>query len=327
MSATATPRADAPRLTRHPDGITAIDAEYLRPGFDAVHLIVHDGRAAFIDSGTSHSVAYLLAALEVLGIARDAVDYVFLTHVHLDHAGGAGRLLQALPRARAVLHPRGAPHLTDPARLVAASIAVYGEQNYRRLYGDIVPLAPQRVLVTSDAQRLTLAGRALDCLHTPGHALHHQSIVDHGSGSVFSGDTFGVSYRELDTARGAFIMPTTTPTQFDPQQLVASIERLLGCLAPAGPRAMYLTHFSRVTDVARLGADLKALVPQFVELALAHAGAADRADRINGALRELVFERARAHGCRHSAMQLEELLGPDLDLNTQGLLAWLERRR
>lgn len=98
-----------PRLQRHPDGITAIDTEYMHPGLAAAHVIAHGGRAAFVDTGTTHSVPRLLAALDELGIARDAVDYVILTHVHLDHAGGAGRLMQALPQARAVLHPRGAP--------------------------------------------------------------------------------------------------------------------------------------------------------------------------------------------------------------------------
>ena len=135
-----------PQLTRYADGITAVDVEYIRPGIAAAHIIEHGGRAAFVDTGTTHSVPYLLAALEELGIERAAVDFVFLTHVHLDHAGGAGALMQALPNARAVLHPRGAPHLIDPAKLIAASIDVYGEAVYRRLYGEIVPLPKERVL-------------------------------------------------------------------------------------------------------------------------------------------------------------------------------------
>src|SRR5690348_9955539 len=114
-------------LISYPHGITAIDTDYIRPGLAASHLIVQSGRAAFVDVGTNHSVPRLLAALEALGLAREAVDYVLLTHVHLDHAGGAGALLRELPRARAVIHPRGAPHLINPARLVMASIAVYGE--------------------------------------------------------------------------------------------------------------------------------------------------------------------------------------------------------
>src|SRR3984957_1217959 len=127
-----------PRLTRYAHGITAVDVEYIRPGAAAAHIIEHGQRAAFVDTGTTHSVPYLLAALEELGIERAAVDFVFLTHVHLDHAGGAGALMQALPNARAVLHPRGAAHLIDPAELLRASIDVYGEAVYRRLYGEIV---------------------------------------------------------------------------------------------------------------------------------------------------------------------------------------------
>ena len=106
----------------HPDGITAVDTEYVRAGLAASHIIAHEGRAAFVDTGTTHSVPQLLSALEELGLARDAVDYVILTHVHLDHAGGAGQLMRALPQARAVIHPRGAPHMIDPAKLIAGSM-------------------------------------------------------------------------------------------------------------------------------------------------------------------------------------------------------------
>ncbi|MGH7058680.1 MAG: MBL fold metallo-hydrolase, partial [Acetobacteraceae bacterium] len=151
-----------PRLFRHPDGITAVDTEYLHPGHAAAHIVQHGGHAAFVDVGTNDSVPYLLAALDALGIARDAVDYLLLTHVHLDHAGGAGRLMRELPNATAVLHPRGAPHMIDPARLIAGSRAVYGEERFSRLYGDIVPIPAERVRVTRDGDTLSLYGRELD---------------------------------------------------------------------------------------------------------------------------------------------------------------------
>ena len=249
-------RPVAPRLYRHPHGITAVDAEYLYPGHAAAHLISDGGRAAFVDVGTNYSVPYLLAALEALGIERSAVDYLLLTHVHLDHAGGAGALLQELPNARALLHPRGAAHLIDPQKLIAGSRQVYGEERFARLYGELVPLPAARVHQVQDGERVTLGARTLELIHTPGHALHHYAVVDAAHASIFPGDTFGISYRALDTAQGAFIFPTTTPTQFDPQQLVASIERMLSYR----PESMYLMHFSRVTDVPRLGASLKAQV-------------------------------------------------------------------
>jgi glyoxylase-like metal-dependent hydrolase (beta-lactamase superfamily II) len=317
------PAMARPRLQRHPDGITAIDAEYVRPGLAASHLIAHEGRAAFVDTGTTHSVPQLLAALEELGLARDAVDYVILTHVHLDHAGGAGQLMQALPQARAVIHPRGAPHMIDPAKLIAGSMAVYGEARYRELYGELVPIPAERVVTTQDGQRLSLAGRPLEFVHTPGHALHHQAIVDLEHRSIFTGDTFGLSYREFDTEQGAFIVPTTTPTQFDPEQLIASLDRLLGY----GPQALYLTHYSRVTEVPRLAELLKLQIHEFVKIARGHRGEANRFQSISADMRALWLQLLRRHGCTLTEAQIDEVLGGDLELNTQGLIAWLDRER
>jgi glyoxylase-like metal-dependent hydrolase (beta-lactamase superfamily II) len=312
-----------PKITRYEDGISAVDVEYVRPGMAAAHIIEQDGHAAFVDTGTTHSVPYLLAALAELGIERAAVDYVFLTHVHLDHAGGAGALLKALPNARAVLHPRGAPHLIDPSKLIASAIKVYGADNYRRLYGELVPLPKERVIVTNDLERMRLGTREFEFVSTPGHALHHQAIVDLAHAGIFTGDTFGLSYRELDTARGAFIVPTTTPTQFDPEQLIHSIDRLMAY----EPRYLFLMHYSRVRDVPRLGTELKHQVREFVRIALENAHREDRAAAIAADMRELWQDLARAHGCVLSDEELEEILGKDVDLNVQGLVAWLERRK
>ena len=313
----------AARLFRHPDGITAVDTEYVHPGHAAAHVIQHEGRAAFVDVGTNDSVPHLLSALDALGIERQAVDYLLLTHVHLDHAGGAGRLLRELPNAVAVLHPRGAPHMIDPAKLVAGSRAVYGEERFRRLYGEIVPIPAERVRVTRDGDTLSLAGRELEILHTPGHALHHQAFVDRAHACIFTGDTFGVSYRELDSPRGAFIVPTTTPTQFDPAQLIDSIDRLLSY----SPEAMYLMHFSRVTDVQRLGESLKGQIRELTRIAEQSAAASDRAAAIRAGMSELWRELAVRHGCRLAPERILDFLEGDLELNTQGLVAWLQRRR
>ncbi|HUN27671.1 MAG TPA: MBL fold metallo-hydrolase [Steroidobacteraceae bacterium] len=308
-------------IIQYPHGITAIDTGYIRPGLAAAHLIVEAGHAAFIDVGTNDSVPRLLAALEHLGIARAAVDFVLLTHVHLDHAGGAGVLLTELPNARAVVHPRGAPHLADPARLIAASIAVYGEAHYRALYGEIAPIPRERILLARNGERIELGGRRLLTIDTPGHALHHCSILDEAHANVFTGDTFGLSYRELDTAAGAFVLPTTTPTQFDPEQLIASIDRIL----ELAPQAAFLMHFSRITGLQRIGESLKAQVRELAALARRHAADPDREVAIREEMRSLWHARARAHGITLPGERLDQVLGMDLELNAQGLVAWLER--
>ncbi len=311
------------RLTRHPDGITAVDTEYVRPGLAAAHIIQHRGGAAFVDVGTNYSVPHLLAALQELAISPQDVDYVFITHVHLDHAGGAGLLLQSLPAARLVVHPRGAPHLIEPAKLIAASKTVYGEDLYRRLYGELVPVPAGRVITSEDAQLIDLRGRPLQLLHTPGHALHHYCLVDLEHHNVFTGDTFGLSYRELDTAQGAFGVPTTTPSQFDPVQLISSIDRLMA----TEPRAAYLMHYSRVTGLPAIAASLKAQIPELAAMALRHADAADPYAAIYADMRALWIRLATRHGLAEPAASVDEYLSKDLDLNTQGLISWLQRQR
>ena len=311
----------SPKLLHHPDGITAVDTEYLQPGHAASHIIQDAGHAAFVDVGTNYSVPHLLAGLEALGIAREAVDYVFLTHVHLDHVGGAGLLMRELPKARAVLHPRGAPHVIDPEKLIAGSKVVYGEERFQKLYGDLLPIPAARVDAAQDGQRYRLGGRELELIHTPGHALHHYAVVDSAHASIFPGDTFGISYRETDSPRGAFITPTTSPTQFDPEQLIASIERM----AAYAPKAMYLMHFSRVTDVPRLAEMLKVQIRAIVHIAQRHAAAQDRYTAIRADMLDLWLGLAHEHGVPLSDAQIATVLRGDLDLNTQGLLVWLDR--
>jgi len=303
--------------------ITAIDTGFFRPQFDASHLIVHNNRAAFIDVGTNYSIPRLLEALAAKGIGIDAVDWVILTHVHLDHAGGAGLAMQQFPNAKLVVHPRGARHMIDPSALIAGATAVYGAEEIARSYGTLVPVPAERVVEAPDGHVVDLAGRPLLCLDTPGHARHHISIYDATSRAFFTGDTFGLSYREFDTDRGAYILPTSTPVQFEPDALKASIARML----EREPQQMFLTHYSRVTDVPRLARDLYEQIDAMVAIAQRHATGADRHARIADDLAALYTSRAQAHGCTLDAAQVRELLVMDIELNTQGLEVWLDKQR
>ncbi len=302
-------------------GISAIDTGFFRPLFDASHLIVENGRAAFVDTGTNYSVPRLLDELRDKQLDVDAVDYVILTHVHLDHAGGAGLLMSELPNARAVIHPRGVRHMVDPSALIAGATAVYGAEEIQRSYGELVPIPAERIDTAGDGHVIDLAGRKLLCLDTPGHARHHICIHDERSAAFFTGDTFGLSYREFDTDKGAFILPTSTPVQFEPDALHASINRMLGFK----PQQMFLTHYSRVTDVERLAGDLHEQIDAMVAIAHAHATGPDRHARIADGLAAMFIARAQAHGCSFGSGRVRELLEMDIELNTQGLEVWLDK--
>lgn len=304
------------------NGISAIDTGFYRPNFDASYLVVENGHAAFVDVGTNHSIPRLLDALAQKNLSVDAVDYVILTHVHLDHAGGAGLLMQKLPTARAVVHPRGARHMIDPSQLIAGATAVYGEEEIQRSYGTLVPIDAARVDTADDHHVIDLAGRQLLCIDAPGHARHHMTIYDERSRGFFTGDTFGLSYREFDTDQGAFILPTSTPVQFEPDALHASINRMIGF----HPTQMFLTHFGRVTDVAKRATDLHHQIDAMAEIARLHAADSDRHAKIVRDLGDLYVTRAKSHGCTLDDAKIRELLAMDIELNAQGLEVWIDKQ-
>ena len=304
-------------------GIHVIDTGFVRPRLDAAYLIVAQGRGAFVDCGVNHSVPRLLAALAEAGLTPADVDWLILTHVHLDHAGGAGKLLRQLPEARLVVHPRGARHMIDPSRLWAGAAAVYGEAEMQRSYGRLVPVPAGRVVEAPDGHEVDLAGRRLICLDTPGHARHHNAIFDPASGWVFSGDTFGVSYREFDTAQGPFIVPATSPSEFDPPALHRSIDRLLA-LKPA---AVCPTHYGPLTPVERLATDLHEQIDAMVSIGRAAAvlPAGERHAHLRAELRALYTGRAARHGWTGGEAAAAEWLVIDIELNAQGLGVWLDQ--
>jgi len=187
----------------------------------------------------------------------------------------------------------------------------------------VVGVDAERVRISHDGQTIALAGRPLQALHTPGHARHHHCIWDARSRGFFTGDTFGLSYREFDTDRGAWLLPTTTPVQFDPVALAASVRRLL----EERPDWMYLTHFGRVGDVPRLAAMFLEQLDAVVALGRGLRDVPDRHAPLKRGLADLYVQRLRAHGCTLPRAHIEELLAMDLELNAQGMAIWLDKER
>jgi glyoxylase-like metal-dependent hydrolase (beta-lactamase superfamily II) len=313
-----------PITTYFGHGITAVDTNYVRPRLDASHVILRNGRAAFVDTGTTHSVPNLLTGLLSAGALPDQVDYVFLTHIHLDHAGGAGELMRHLPEAKVVVHPRGATHMVDPAKLIEGTKAVYGEAEFTRLYGEIPGIPAERVIQASDGMKLRLGKSEFQLIHTPGHALHHYCIVDPDSESVFTGDTFGISYRVFDTEKGPFIFPATTPVHFDPVQAHASLDRIMSYK----PKSVFLTHYSRVGNPEMLVKDMHEGIDAHVQIAESVSGTGEeRLKELRQKIHAWLVKRVRAHGCTLDQATVDLWLEMDVDLNAKGLAVWLERKR
>jgi glyoxylase-like metal-dependent hydrolase (beta-lactamase superfamily II) len=248
---------------------------------------------------------------------------VIVTHVHLDHAGGTGSLMQELPNATLVVHPRGARHMIDPSRLEASARAVYGDEEYEKQHGALIGVPEERLRIMEDGGELQIGARTLQFIDTPGHARHHFCVWDEVSRGWFSGDTFGISYRELDTAAGPFIFPTTTPIQFDPPALIDSIGRLM----EREPENVYLTHFGRVRDPQRLSGDLVTGVRQFARWGEEFREHPERSERIRSAMMTWLVDGARQHGVELPDKDLRQIFEGDVELNSQGIEFWLDHPR
>jgi len=303
-------------------GISCIEAYYQRPHLACCYLLIEDGEAAILDTGATNTAPMVMELLARKGLTPEQVKYVIPTHVHLDHAGGAGELMALLPNAQLVVHPAGARHMIDPSRLIAGATAVYGEAQFKRDYGSLTPVEASRVIKASDGFTLALGSRSLLCLDTPGHARHHICIWDERSKGFFTGDTFGIVYPELTTDQGAFIFLPSTPVQFDPDAWRQTIERLMSYQ----PERMYLTHYGSVDAPAPLAERLHQEIDAYVEIAEG-CDPENRYPSLFSALSSYYRSALERHGCDLSGSLFEDILHMDIGLCAQGLEVWLQRRQ
>lgn len=304
-------------------GIICIETHFQRPGLASCYLLQSEGEAALIDTGTARTTDNIMQLLELLGLAPSQVKYVIPTHVHLDHAGGAGQLMQRLPEAELVMHHYGASHMIDPSKIAAGSAAVYGDEEFEKQFVELLPIDANRVIKATDGMLVQLGLRELVCLDTAGHARHHICLWDQQSGGIFSGDTFGIAYPELTTDQGPFMLLPATPTQFDPESWHQTLDRLISL----HPSRFYLTHYGSVQNPQPLAEVLHTEIDSYVAIALSYADTDDPVDELEAALWEHFRRRLQAHGNRQSRQEQERLLAMDVRLCAQGLQVWLQRSR
>jgi len=213
--------------------------------------------------------------------------------------------------------------MIDPSKLVAGTEAVYGKEQTAATYGTIVPIDENRILLPEDEHWLELNGRSLQTIYTEGHARHHYVLNDPASKGVFTGDSFGVSYRELDTENGEIAFPTSTPVQFDPGEAHKSVDRIMAC----EPQQLFLTHYSRVDDLERLAMEMHDGIDAYVVIARQHEQDDDRPAAIREGLFEYYVDRLGSHGYSGDREMIQSIMGIDVELNAQGLEVWLERKK
>lgn len=306
------------RLEAVADGIHRFDTRYIRARHTSCLIVVDHDRAAIFDCGVPANVDALLAAVEALGVAPEAVDYVIASHAHLDHMAGIGALARRLPAARIAAHPSAAPHLVDPTKLVKGARALFGGEFFDREYGAVEPVPAERIVETPDEEVLVLGSRELQLLHTPGHAWHHQSLLDIRSRTVLAADAFGVSYPELVGPDGPFAMPTTAPPQLAPAEMHASIDRLVGLR----PQRVLPTHFAPIDRPGPVAEDLHRMLDEWLQLAQQADSPEQLLERLGDACAAELGRRGRGD----EAAAMRENYALDLWLNAQGLWYWRQRQ-
>jgi glyoxylase-like metal-dependent hydrolase (beta-lactamase superfamily II) len=299
------------------DGISVIDSEYYSKDFAAIYLLKQKNKVIIIETGTNYSVPHVKEALSQVGLSFSDVSYVIPTHVHLDHAGGAGLLMMQCQNAALVVHPRGARHLIDPSKLVAGAKAVYGENKFKEYYGEIFPIDANRVIQADDNFILDFDGRELRFIDTPGHARHHFCIWDKATKSMFTGDTFGISYRDLDHQDELYILPSTSPVQFDPEALIQSINRIM----EFKPERVCLTHFSAIKPTKKVTNKLIESIHFVSNLAIKYADKNDSESIIYKKMMDYFLEGLNEIGFQNNDYA-KDRLSLDVLINTQGLIYW-----
>jgi glyoxylase-like metal-dependent hydrolase (beta-lactamase superfamily II) len=221
------------------DGITAIDTRMVGRYLVTSAYLVEAEEPALIETGPTTSADAVARGLDALGMTADQLAHIVVTHIHLDHAGGAGTLARRYPAATIWVHGRGAPHLADPTRLVASTARTYGPDRMREFFGDVLPIPSDRLRTMADGDRVRFGNRSVGVLETPGHASHHVCLVDSLTGALFAGDALGVHLPDVRVLR-----PATPPPEFDIELACASIDRI----AERAPAMLLLSHFGPVEN-------------------------------------------------------------------------------
>jgi glyoxylase-like metal-dependent hydrolase (beta-lactamase superfamily II) len=287
------------------------------PGQVAAYLVDgDDDTLAVVESGPGSTLPTLLDAVRSLGRAPEEITHVLVTHVHMDHAGGAGGLLRHAPRARVYVHPRGARHLLDPSRLLSSAAVLYGDR-MDELWGEMAPVPHDRLTVLEDGAEVRIGGRRLVAVDTPGHAGHHHSFHDPDAGLVFTGDVAGI---RMGGAR--YVAAPTPPPEIDLDAWARSLDRLRALR----PRMLLPTHFGGVDDAGWHLDELSARLAGWARWTEEQAAAGVSGPALAAALRERATGDILAATGNEAAVRSYDVLVP-YGMMAAGLERWWAKHR
>ena len=284
--------------------------------------ILNEEALTVIETSASPSIPHLKKGLSKLNINPEDIQYIILTHIHLDHAGGAGLFLKECPNARIIVHPKGKRHLIDPTRLITGAKAVYGDK-FEELFHPIVPIPEDRIIVMAHGEQLSLSeGCTLTFYHTPGHANHHISIYDSASNGMFTGDTCGIQYT-IGSKR--FYFPSTSPNQFDPEQMRNSISMYRSLNLDR----LYFGHYGVTEEVSFALSEVEKWLDLFMEKSegkySAHVTMEENIKAITTLLYELTSNELVQKGIEPDN-PVFRLLQLDMNVSAMGIVDYLNKR-
>lgn len=280
--------------------------------------VIHEEALTLVETGPSPSVKHIHKGLKALGYTTNDVKYIIVTHIHLDHAGGAGLLLKECPNAQVIVHPKGARHLAEPERLIAGAKAVYGEK-FDVLFDPIIPIPKDRILIKEEGDTLEISQACtLEFWDTPGHANHHLSIYDPVSHGMFTGDTVGIRYQQLADEGIEFYVPSTSPNQFNPTAMQAAIDRMKAL----NLETLYFGHYGFTNNVAEVFRQIEEWLPIFVQEAQQVYEKDQDYKVLSTRLLEKTQERLQEKNIKddHPVYQLIQL---DMEVSAMGLMEYM----
>ena len=280
--------------------------------------LVEADEPALVETGPTTSLTAVLEGLAAVGIGSRDLAHIVVTHIHLDHAGGAGALAPHFPGATVWVHERGAPHLVDPTKLVASASRIYGDETLRSMFGPVEPVPEERLRVLTDGDVVALGNRNIEAVYTPGHASHHVCLLDDVTQSIFVGDALGVFLPDVRILR-----PATPPPEFDLELAVHSIGRVV----EREPSRLLFSHFGpadNVTELCRLAVQRIEGWADIVEHALAETR--DVVDVVRILKERTAVEMAAGSGLTSAEVQDRFEVLSSYEMNALGLMRYLTKR-